>query len=140
MKKLITMFLSLFIICNFSYSQILKDFKLPKLLPTADYSYLSDNTMPLSTDSETKKMYLNSMSVNWNYLAFSDAQNMMDEVIKSDPIFAMAYAWKSFDSNLTEEKRLENMNKAIEYAHETVRKFHDTSSVIRQIKNIKWRG
>lgn len=32
------------------------------------------------------------------------------------------------------------MNKAIEYAHETVRKFHDTSSVIRQIKNIKWRG
>ena len=32
----------------------------------------------------------------------------------------------------------EKINKAVDYAHETVRRYHDTKSVIEQIKNIKW--
>ena len=30
------------------------------------------------------------------------------------------------------------VNNAVDYAHKTVRKYHDTESVIEQIKNIKW--
>ena len=124
MKKSIIIIIIIIITSNFSYSQI----KLPKIFPTADYSYLSDdyscfsylsdNTMPYSTDEKTIEMYLNAMTVNWNYLDFATAQKMMNEVIKSDPIFAVAYAWKTFDSNLTEEKRWKSMNKAIEYSAE----------------------
>ena len=105
MKKSIIIIIIILITSNFSYSQI----KLPKIFPTADYSdlsddyscfsYLSDNTMPYSTDEKTIEMYLNAMTVNWNYLDFATAQTMMNDVIKSVVIVRLlsagtAYTWQ----------------------------------------------
>ena len=118
MKKIILITILTFSIFKISYAQITKEVNLPKLFNAVDYSYLSDNTMPLSTDDETKKMYLEALAVNWNYIDFKTSQQMMNEVIKSDPIFSMAYAWKIGDPEINNEGKIEYLKKAKEYVKE----------------------